>query len=72
MLRPLQLRAAAEDAALMTPSAMALSRHYRELKMPVTIITAPMIRLPTWVANPSACTGNCRTVSSLLFQAWDT
>ncbi|MBJ6128271.1 alpha/beta fold hydrolase [Microvirga splendida] len=39
MLRPLQLRAAAEDAALMTPSAMALEGHYRELTMPVTIIT---------------------------------
>jgi pimeloyl-ACP methyl ester carboxylesterase len=39
MLRPLQLRAAAEDAALMTPSAMGLEEHYRELTMPVTIIT---------------------------------
>jgi len=39
MLRPLQLRAAAEDAALMTPSAMELERHYRELTMPVTVIT---------------------------------
>jgi pimeloyl-ACP methyl ester carboxylesterase len=39
MLRPLQLRAAAEDAALMTPSVMELQRHYRELKGPLTIIT---------------------------------
>ena len=39
MLRPLQLRAAAEDAALMTPSVMELEQHYRELKVPVTIIT---------------------------------
>ena len=39
MLRPLQLRAAAEDAALMTPSVMELERHYRELTLPVTIIT---------------------------------
>ncbi len=39
MLRPLQLRAAAEDAALMTPSAMELERHYRELRVPVTIVT---------------------------------
>ncbi len=38
MLRPSQLRAAAEDAALMTPSAMELQHHYRELRMPVTII----------------------------------
>jgi pimeloyl-ACP methyl ester carboxylesterase len=39
MLRPSQLRAAAEDAALMTPSAMELQHHYSELQMPVTIIT---------------------------------
>jgi pimeloyl-ACP methyl ester carboxylesterase len=39
MLRPGQLRAAAEDAALMTPSAMELEPHYRELKVPITIIT---------------------------------
>jgi pimeloyl-ACP methyl ester carboxylesterase len=39
MLRPLQLRAAAEDAALMTPMVMELEQHYRELTMPVTIIT---------------------------------
>ena len=39
MLRPSQLRAAAEDAALMTPSVMKLQHHYRELRMPITIIT---------------------------------
>jgi pimeloyl-ACP methyl ester carboxylesterase len=39
MMRPSQLRAAAEDAALMTPSVMELQHHYRELQMPVTIIT---------------------------------
>jgi pimeloyl-ACP methyl ester carboxylesterase len=39
MLRPLQLRAAAEDAALMTPSVMELEHHYGELTVPVTIIT---------------------------------
>jgi pimeloyl-ACP methyl ester carboxylesterase len=39
MLRPSQLRAAAEDAALMTPSVVELQHHYRELHMPVTIIT---------------------------------
>jgi pimeloyl-ACP methyl ester carboxylesterase len=39
MLRPSQLRAAAEDAALMTPSVVELERHYRELTLPVTIIT---------------------------------
>jgi pimeloyl-ACP methyl ester carboxylesterase len=39
MLRPSQLRAAAEDAALMTPSVMELRHHYHELQMPITIIT---------------------------------
>lgn len=38
MVRPSQLRAAAEDTALMTPSAMELQHHYRELTMPVTIL----------------------------------
>jgi pimeloyl-ACP methyl ester carboxylesterase len=39
MLRPVQLRAAAEDAALMTPTVMELRRHYQDLRVPVTIIT---------------------------------
>ena len=39
MLRPLQLRASAEDAALMTPSVMELEQHYRDLKLPVVILT---------------------------------
>src|SRR3954447_25289295 len=39
MLRPLQLRASAEDAALMTPSVMELQEHYRDLKLPVVILT---------------------------------
>lgn len=38
MVRPIQLRAEAEDAALMTPSVMELMQHYRELKMPVVIL----------------------------------
>jgi len=38
MLRPLQLRASAEDAALMTPVTVELQRHYRELNLPVVII----------------------------------
>ncbi|MGX9984583.1 alpha/beta fold hydrolase [Methylobacterium fujisawaense] len=38
MLRPLQLRASAEDAALMTPSVMELQEHYRELRVPVVIV----------------------------------
>jgi len=39
MLRPIQLRASAEDAALMTPAVMELEQHYRELKLPVVILT---------------------------------
>jgi pimeloyl-ACP methyl ester carboxylesterase len=39
ILRPSQLRAAAEDAALITPSVMELQHHYGELQMPITIIT---------------------------------
>jgi pimeloyl-ACP methyl ester carboxylesterase len=39
MVRPIQLRASAEDAALMPPSAMELQEHYRELKLPVVILT---------------------------------
>ncbi len=39
MLRPSQLRAAAEDAALMTPVVMELQEHYRQLTGPVTILT---------------------------------
>ncbi|WP_407531129.1 alpha/beta fold hydrolase [Methylobacterium oryzisoli] len=39
MLRPSQLRAAAEDAALMTPVTVELQEHYRDLTLPVVIIT---------------------------------
>lgn len=38
MLRPLQLRASAEDAALMTPVTVELEKHYRDLTLPVVII----------------------------------
>ena len=38
MLRPLQLRADAEDAAFMMPQARSLSKRYGELKMPVTVL----------------------------------
>ncbi|HJV25608.1 MAG TPA: alpha/beta hydrolase [Aromatoleum sp.] len=37
MLRPWQLRAAAEDGALMVPATAELSRHYREISVPVEI-----------------------------------
>jgi len=39
MLRPSQLRASAEDAALMTPVTVELQEHYRELTLPTVIIT---------------------------------
>ena len=38
MLRPVQLRANAEDAAFMMPAAKALSARYNELRLPVVII----------------------------------
>jgi hypothetical protein len=38
MLRPSQLRASAAESAMMIPSANKLSKRYRELTMPVTII----------------------------------
>jgi pimeloyl-ACP methyl ester carboxylesterase len=37
-LRPSQLRASAEDTAMMIPSAMDLEQHYRHLTLPVAII----------------------------------
>src|SRR3954466_8809793 len=37
MLRPIQLRAPAEDGARMTPSAMELQEHSSALKLPVVI-----------------------------------
>jgi pimeloyl-ACP methyl ester carboxylesterase len=37
MLRPVQIRANAEDAAFMMPAAKASSERYKELRMPVTI-----------------------------------
>jgi pimeloyl-ACP methyl ester carboxylesterase len=38
MVRPSQLRAAAEDSALMTAGAMELQDHYRDLTVPVLIV----------------------------------
>lgn len=38
MLRPSQLRASAAESALMVPSALMLSKHYQELKVPIMII----------------------------------
>jgi pimeloyl-ACP methyl ester carboxylesterase len=39
MVRPSQLRAAAEDSVLMIPAAMELQHHYRDLTVPVVIVT---------------------------------
>src|SRR3954451_22923924 len=39
MMRPIQLRASMEDAALMTPSVIELEQHYRDLKLPMVILT---------------------------------
>jgi pimeloyl-ACP methyl ester carboxylesterase len=38
-LRPSHLRASAEDTAMMLPSVMDLMRHYRDLALPVSIVT---------------------------------
>jgi pimeloyl-ACP methyl ester carboxylesterase len=44
-VRPSQLRAAAADTAFMIPAAMELRRHYRELDMPVAIVTGAEDRI---------------------------
>lgn len=44
-LRPGQLRAAAADNTLMVPAALALSKRYPELKVPVTIIAGTQDRV---------------------------
>jgi pimeloyl-ACP methyl ester carboxylesterase len=38
MLRPVQIRANAEDAAFMIPAARSISRRYGELRLPVTLV----------------------------------
>jgi pimeloyl-ACP methyl ester carboxylesterase len=61
MLRPIQLRASAEDAALMTPAVMELQEHYRDLKLPIMIVTVPTIR--SWISagNRYALVRSCLT-----------
>ncbi len=49
-LRPSQLRASAEEAVLMVPSAMLLSARYGELDLPVTIVAGS----GDLIANPGA------------------
>jgi pimeloyl-ACP methyl ester carboxylesterase len=46
-LRPWQLRASAEDTAMMVPAAYALSDRYGELSLPVTIIAGDGDRIAT-------------------------
>lgn len=45
MLRPSQLRASAAESALMVPSALALSKQYPQLTMPITIIAGSEDRI---------------------------
>jgi pimeloyl-ACP methyl ester carboxylesterase len=44
-LRPSQIRASAAEAALMIPNALASSRHYPKLRMPVVIVAGEKDRL---------------------------
>lgn len=46
-LRPSQLRASAEDTALMVPSAAAMQGHYRHLRLPVAILAGDGDRIVT-------------------------
>jgi len=52
LLRPVQLRANAEDAAFMMPQARALSRRYDELRLPVTIIAGAEDKVVALDAHP--------------------
>jgi pimeloyl-ACP methyl ester carboxylesterase len=46
-LRPSQLKASAEDSAFMVPAAAALQKRYRELRLPVRILTGAEDRVVT-------------------------
>jgi pimeloyl-ACP methyl ester carboxylesterase len=46
-LRPWQLRASAEDSAIMVPTAAALQQRYRELEMPVALLSGDGDRIVT-------------------------
>lgn len=45
MLRPSQMKASAEEAALLVPAAAALGRRYRDLRLPVAVITGAEDRI---------------------------
>ena len=62
---PLHLRAAAEDAALMTPSVMELESHYRELAVSPTIIAGAHDQVADMGRPSESLHGNCRVASSL-------
>lgn len=51
MVRPGQLRASAADSVLMVPSAMMLSRHYAELKVPAAIIVGTRDKVANFKHN---------------------
>ncbi len=53
MLRPLHQRAMAEDAQFLVPQARALSKRYRELRLPVTLIAGERDK----VVDPQAQSG---------------
>jgi pimeloyl-ACP methyl ester carboxylesterase len=53
MLRPIQLRANAEDGAFMVPVARSLCRRYHELRLPVTLIAGGADK----VVDPEAQSG---------------
>lgn len=56
-LRPLSLRASAEEAALMIPSAASLRRRYAELRVPVALMAGAADR----VVSPAAHSGRLHT-----------
>ena len=55
VLRPSQIRASAAESALLVPSAVALSRRYHELKMPVFIMAGDATGSLTQNGTPRAC-----------------
>ena len=51
MLRPIQLRANAEDAAFMVPQARSLSKRYHELRLPITLVAGAQDKVIDFEAN---------------------
>ena len=72
MLRPLQLRASAEDAAMMTPVSVELRKHYRDLTLPVVIITGADDQIADVGRQSERLHRECRAANSSSFRAWVT